>query len=96
MNLDAQHLQAYRDAAAADMGPTSADDELDPEADWQTRLREEMGVEDGFDEDLSDQYARFVWGFCCLWQHAGKPPICMLNGCCLPASLLKCICWLLR
>ena len=55
---DAQYLCVFRDAAAADMGPTSADEQPDPESEWQTRLREEMGVEDGFDEDLSDQYAR--------------------------------------
>ena len=64
---DAQHLHADRDAAAADVGPTLPDDQLDSEAEWQNRLREEMGAEDGFDEDLSNQYARCMWGFCCLF-----------------------------
>ena len=71
---DTQYLYAYRDAAAADMGPASADDQLDPDAEWQSRLRQEMGVEDGFDEDLSYQYARCMWGICCLCWHADKPP----------------------
>ena len=84
-----------RDAAAADVGPTSADEQLDPDAEWQARLREEMGVEDSFDEVLSDQHARCMWGVCYLSQHAGQAPICLLNSCCLPEILARCICQLL-
>ena len=77
------------------MRPTLAEEQLDPDAEWQARLQQEMGVEDGVDEDLSDQYARCVWGICHLTQHTGQPPTCLLNGCYLPESLVRCMCWLL-